>query len=140
MKVDLVFQGNAKTMQVQMSEDDSIFSSSCNESMSLIGPAGKSAYQIAVDNGYTGTEEQWLESLKGARGRDGRDGHTPIKGVDYYTPAEKQAFSDEIFASLKIDSELSEDSTNAIQNRAVAVKFADVETTIGNIDVLLGTI
>lgn len=27
---------------------------------------GKSAYQIAQDNGYTGTEEEWLESLKAA--------------------------------------------------------------------------
>ncbi len=26
---------------------------------------GKSAYQIAVDNGFVGTEEEWLESLKG---------------------------------------------------------------------------
>jgi len=26
---------------------------------------GKSAYQIAVDNGYIGTQVQWLESLKG---------------------------------------------------------------------------
>ena len=25
---------------------------------------GKSAYQVAVKNGYTGTEAQWLESLK----------------------------------------------------------------------------
>lgn len=27
-------------------------------------PDGKSAYQIAVDNGYVGTQVQWLESLK----------------------------------------------------------------------------
>lgn len=27
---------------------------------------GKSAYQVAKDNGYTGTEAQWLESLKAA--------------------------------------------------------------------------
>ena len=27
---------------------------------------GKSAYQVAKDNGYTGTESQWLESLKAA--------------------------------------------------------------------------
>ena len=25
---------------------------------------GKSAYQIAVDNGFVGTEQEWLESLK----------------------------------------------------------------------------
>ena len=28
------------------------------------GDDGKSAYQIAVDNGYVGTESEWLESLK----------------------------------------------------------------------------
>ncbi len=28
------------------------------------GPAGKSAYELAVENGFVGTEEQWLESLK----------------------------------------------------------------------------
>lgn len=27
------------------------------------GPAGKSAYQAAVDNGFEGTEKEWLESL-----------------------------------------------------------------------------
>lgn len=29
----------------------------------------KNAYQIAVENGFVGTEAQWLESLKGADGR-----------------------------------------------------------------------
>ena len=29
------------------------------------GNDGKSAYQIAVDNGYVGTEEEWLATLKG---------------------------------------------------------------------------
>lgn len=31
------------------------------------GPAGadgKSAYEVALDNGFEGTEEEWLESLK----------------------------------------------------------------------------
>ena len=28
------------------------------------GDDGKSAYQIAVDNGYNGTESEWLETLK----------------------------------------------------------------------------
>ena len=32
------------------------------------GPAGKSAYQVAVDNGFVGTEEQWLVSLVGPAG------------------------------------------------------------------------
>lgn len=49
------------------------------------GNDGKSAYEIAVKNGYTGTEAQWLASLKGA---DGADGYTPIKGTDYFTAAD----------------------------------------------------
>ena len=32
------------------------------------GNDGKSAYEIAVDNGYTGTEKEWLDSLKGTDG------------------------------------------------------------------------
>ena len=28
------------------------------------GAPGKSAYQIAVDNGFAGTQQQWLESLR----------------------------------------------------------------------------
>lgn len=35
-----------------------------------IGQDGKSAYQIAVDNGFNGTEVEWLESLKGTPGKD----------------------------------------------------------------------
>ena len=32
------------------------------------GPEGKSAYEVAVAEGYTGTEEEWLASLKGPVG------------------------------------------------------------------------
>ena len=31
---------------------------------------GKSAYQVAVDNGFIGTEQEWLASLKGEQGDD----------------------------------------------------------------------
>lgn len=29
------------------------------------GPNGKSAYELAVDNGFTGTLQEWLASLQG---------------------------------------------------------------------------
>lgn len=35
-----------------------------------VGIQGKSAYEIAVENGFEGTEEEWLESLKGIDGKD----------------------------------------------------------------------
>lgn len=38
------------------------------------GKDGKSAYEIAVEHGYQGTEEQWLESLKGVKGDKGDKG------------------------------------------------------------------
>jgi hypothetical protein len=33
---------------------------------------GNSAYDIAIQNGYAGTEQEWLNSLKGNNGKDGR--------------------------------------------------------------------
>lgn len=75
---------------------------------------GKSAYEIAVDEGFDGTETEWLESLKGEKGEKGdigeqgpkgdkgdtgpkgADGYTPVKGTDYWTTADKQEIIDEL--------------------------------------------
>ena len=35
---------------------------------------GRSAYEVAKDLGYNGTEEEWIESLNGKDGQDGEDG------------------------------------------------------------------
>ena len=70
------------------------------------GEDGLSAYEVAVLNGFVGTEIQWLQSLKGDQGLSsyqvwlsqgntgtvqdyldslkGDDGYTPIKDVDYF--------------------------------------------------------
>ena len=45
---------------------------------------GKSAYEIAVDKGFEGSESEWLDSLKG---EPGENGYTPVKGVDYFDGA-----------------------------------------------------
>lgn len=42
--------------------------------------AGKSAYEIAVFNGFEGTEEEWLLSLKGEKGEQGEKGEGGISG------------------------------------------------------------
>ena len=73
------------------------------------GIDGESAYEIAVKNGFEGSETEWLESLKGepgedgqdgkdgapgadgkdgSPGKDGADGYTPVRGTDYWTPAD----------------------------------------------------
>jgi hypothetical protein len=44
------------------------------------GADGASAYEIAVENGYTGTEAEWLSSLKGEKGDAGEQGIQGIQG------------------------------------------------------------
>lgn len=46
------------------------------------GPAGKSAYQLAVQQGFAGTLAEWLESLQGSDGADGVDGSGGDAGLD----------------------------------------------------------
>lgn len=46
------------------------------------GVNGKSAYEIAVENGFVGTVSDWLESLKGADGLHGKDGVDGENGQD----------------------------------------------------------
>lgn len=41
---------------------------------------GKSAYQIAVEHGFIGTEAEWLESLEGEPGPQGPQGEKGEKG------------------------------------------------------------
>ena len=56
------------------------------------GIDGKSAYIIAVEHGFSGTENEWLQSLKGA---DGRDGITPDMS-DYATKADIAELEEQI--------------------------------------------
>ena len=49
----------------------------------IVGSRGYSAYEIAVQNGFVGTEEEWLESLKGETGEPG----TPFGDL---TPEQKE--------------------------------------------------
>jgi len=48
--------------------------------LSAIGPNGLSAYQVAQTNGFSGTETEWLASLKGAKGDAGEKGEKGEKG------------------------------------------------------------
>lgn len=85
---------------------------------------GYSAYQVAVMNGFEGTEAEWLESLKGPqgepgpqgeagpqgaqgpqgeqglRGAAGEPGYSPVKGTDYFTEAEKTEMVNEVIAAI----------------------------------------
>lgn len=89
------------------------------------GPAGKSAYEIAVENGFDGTAVEWLASLKGADGADGAngadgadgvngtdgadgaDGYTPVKGADYFTSADIAEIVEAVIDTLPDGDEVS---------------------------------
>lgn len=45
------------------------------------GVNGLSAYEVAVANGFEGTEEEWLESLKGDKGDKGEQGEQGVQGI-----------------------------------------------------------
>ena len=46
------------------------------------GKDGRSAYEIAIENGFVGTAAEWLESLKGRDGLPGKDGADGLPGRD----------------------------------------------------------
>ena len=51
----------------------------------LQGKDGKSAYEVAVENGYSGSEQEWITSLTGAKGDTpyiGNNGNWFVGAVD----------------------------------------------------------
>jgi len=67
---------------------------------------GKSAFDVAVDNGFKGTEEEWLRTLEGVTPHIGDNGNWYLGEVDtgvlaapdlqgYFSEANLQALSNE---------------------------------------------
>ncbi len=56
------------------------------------GENGLSAYELAVQNGFTGTITEWLISLKGADGINGTNGTDGKNGLSAYEIAVKNGF------------------------------------------------
>lgn len=96
-----------KTFNVQLMEARSTIDTNVNQSTSSGGKDGLSAYEVAVKNGFKGSETEWLASLvgppgpkgdtgetgdrgpRGLQGEPGTDGYTPIRGTDYWTQEDK---------------------------------------------------
>lgn len=67
---------------------------------------GKSAYEIAVDNGFQGTEKEWLKSLQGETPYIGNNGNWFIGTVDtgvLATPDLSQYYSEENLVALSTE-------------------------------------
>lgn len=67
-------------LQLALQGDASINAVSTIEPYWAKGDPGKSAYEIAVEHGYVGTEEEWLASLHGADGGPGPVGPVGPQG------------------------------------------------------------
>ena len=60
------------------------------------------------DTGGTGPQGiQGIQGPKGDTGADGAPGHTPVKGVDYFTEADKQELVTAVIAALPSTEEVS---------------------------------
>lgn len=58
----------------------------------IVGKDGKSAYEVAVDEGFEGSERRWLESLKGEQGPVGPQGEQGPQGKPAFQ--EMEVFDD----------------------------------------------
>lgn len=124
------------------------------------GIDGKSAYQIAVNNGFVGTEAEWIASLKGETGPigpagpQGQTGETgaigPVgpqgevgpKGDSYQiTESDYAAIAGMISVPSKI-SELTNDSNFVndikLNGEPVANQNGSIDLRLGNLDTTLG--
>lgn len=66
---------------------------------------GLSAYQIAVKNGYTGTEEEWVQSIKGEPGVDADPEEVKTLLEPYAENIAKQEF-EKLSTAKQVDSEV----------------------------------
>ena len=60
--------------KLDLSDDGTLLFNGNEIGSSTSTAAGKSAYEIAQENGFEGTVSEWLESLKGRDGTNGTDG------------------------------------------------------------------
>lgn len=68
----------------------------CNQWIFLdfsLGKDGKSAYDIAVENGFVGSEVEWLESLRGVKGEKGDQGPAGEVGEVSWAAVRQKPFS-----------------------------------------------
>lgn len=81
----------------------------------IVSPRGYSAYEIAVQNGFEGTEEEWLVSLKGDTGETGPQGKSAYQvAVDNGFEGTEEDFvnqylnADNYYNKDEIDAKISE--------------------------------
>lgn len=93
------------------------------------GDDGKSAYELALANGYVGTEAEWLESLKGDKGDTPPLAQTP---GDSQTDAMSQAATTEAIAEAVASIPTPDVSGQISDHNAAEDAHADIRETIAS--------
>lgn len=85
------------------------------------GADGKSAYQVAVDNGFIGTPVEWLASLVGPQGDAGESAYeSAVKGG--YTGTEAEFYAE--LAGISAAAETATDAAEAAETAQTAAEAA----------------
>lgn len=93
------------------------------------GADGKSAYEVAVANGFRGTEAEWLLSLKGEKGDPGEKGKPGEQGIQ----GEPGAKGDKGDKGIQgIQGEPGIQGENGSDGQSIFYSTANADTTIGH--------
>lgn len=100
----------------------------------LLEGLGKSAYAIAVAHGFKGSEQDWLDSLRGPKGDPGDKGD-PFKFSDF-TPEQLNALKGK--KGDPGDPGSSEKAAELLKNKNVYLPDASVDTVLAKLVEILG--
>ena len=110
----------------------------------VVGEDGKSAYDIWLGKGNTGTEQDFLDSLKGKDGTDGKDGINGVDGKDgangkdgsdyILTAEDKQEIEQAIEVNIPTKNSQLENDKNYATESFVTNKIAEAELSGGEVD------
>ena len=85
--VDFEVYPSPETAEIESKDEFTLLESKIEEVNKIIAEGietaqGKSAFEIAVENGFVGTESEWIASLKGEQGIQGPKGDKGDSGVN----------------------------------------------------------
>lgn len=100
------------------------------------GSHGLSAYEIAQEAGFTGTEAEWLASLVGTPGQDGIDGDQGVPGINgrsAYELAVESGFEgnleDWLASLVGLKGEDGVDGIDGVTQNATTITFTGLDTS-----------
>lgn len=59
-------------------------------------------FDVVFESGNTGFCADFQQVIRGEDGKDGADGYTPVKGIDYWTEADKTEMIAAVISALPV--------------------------------------